>query len=76
MPKVTYTFDLPEEAETLDEFMRGPDYLRAFRAVWLKVRSKPKYESDSLSGDELKAYNQVREWICDACQEEGVEVPW
>lgn len=76
MPQVTYTFNLPEEMEELRSFVEGPKYHRAFSEVWKQVRGKPKYESDSLSKDELKAYDQVRNWIGDACEEEGIEVPW
>jgi len=76
MPQVTYKFDLPEEVEELDDFSKGPSYRKAFREVWFRVRDKCKYGGDSLSEDELKAYNQVRDWICGSCSDEGVEVPW
>lgn len=75
MPQVTYTFALPEEQQELEEFQLGTRYRTAFGELWEKVRSKKKYESDSLPEGELKAYCQVYDWIGDICSSHDIEVP-
>ena len=75
MPRAVYEFKLPEEQEEFEEFQKAPSYRRALSDIWEKVRSKKKYETDRLSEGELKAYNQVYDWIGTLCSELDIEVP-
>jgi len=73
MPVATLTFQLPEEADDFEQCLKSNAYRAAFGDVWNKVRSKLKYESPPAG--QAEAYEQVRSWFVEACNEWEVEVP-
>lgn len=73
MPLAVLIFNLPAEQEEYDEMTHACDVRAAWGDVWTKVRSKLKYEE--ISDEQATAYEQVRAWFAEACDEYGVEVP-
>ena len=72
MPKVTYEFNLPEEADEYKEHRCGPSYRRVLQELdnWLRNGLK----HGSLDGTEYGAYEAIREEICDLLIEHGVSI--
>ena len=73
MPIAIMVYNLPEEQGDLDEVRRAGSYHNALSDVWNKLRSKLKYED--ISETEQEVYDQVKQWVCDACETWDVEIP-
>jgi hypothetical protein len=73
MPTVTYTFQIPDELDELEQFQKSGSYRNALGDLWQKVRAKVKYED--VPDDQFRAYQQVRDWIAEVCRDWEVEVP-
>jgi len=66
-------FNLPEENE---EFYYANNGMNYFCVLWdldQKLREKVKYNCDSYTEDQLKAYEEVRELISELLNDEGLK---
>lgn len=73
MPIAVVIYNLPTEQDEFDMSLKAGAYRAAFGDVWNKVRSKLKYEETS--AEEGDAFETMREWMRQACEEWEVEVP-
>jgi hypothetical protein len=61
MPKVTLTFDLPDDTEHYTQCMDGPALRSAVDEFRNYLRSLVKYQSESYSKEQLKVIEEIRE---------------
>jgi len=74
MPLMVLIYDAETEREEFEEVaIRSPRYRLALSDLYQKLRSKLKHEE--ISDTEATVYEQVRDWLAEACTEHEIEVP-
>lgn len=72
MPKATLEFDLPGENSEYETVMQAGKMSSALWEIQNHIRTILKYQSDQHSEEYLKAYEDLRKVVYDAC--EGIDV--
>lgn len=72
MPLAILVYDLPEEQAEFEQAQQANRYAAALAASFEKLREKIKY--GELTDEQSTIYEQVREWLADACEQYDVDI--
>lgn len=74
MPKLTLTFNLPEEREEYENAYRGGDYKAVLYEIDQFLRGKIKYAPESVTEQELTFLQELRNKLHAEAGDHGVEI--
>ena len=72
--RAVLSFDLRDEREEFDTACKAMDYRLALYEVDQLLRAKVKYPEEGDTEDETAAYEAVRGWLREQCNERNLEL--